>query len=87
MKLQKANHNTSAVGFRMIWGIVSYFFDPGVVAKMTFCGHDDYLDVLEKHMDFMLPKELYENGEGVAEDECPPHLMEALSRGGFDGGA
>ena len=64
--------------FRMIWGIVSYFFDPGVVAKMTFCGHDDYLDVLEKHMDLrVLPKELYENGEGVAEDECPPH---------FDGG-
>ena len=62
----------------MIWGIVSYFFDPGVVAKMTFCGHDDYLDVLEKHMDLrVLPKELYENGEGVAEDECPPH---------FDGG-
>jgi len=64
--------------FRMIWGMVSYFFDPGVVAKMQFCGYDDYLEVLEKHMDLtILPKELFENGKGEAEDECPPY---------FDGG-
>ncbi len=64
--------------FRMIWGMVSYFFDPGVVKKMTFCGYDDYLKVLEEHMELsVLPKELYENGAGEAEDECPPY---------FDGG-
>lgn len=53
--------------FRMVWSIVKHFFDPGVVAKMTFCGPSDYSCVLEKLIDLeVLPKEIVPQGKGSA---------------------
>jgi hypothetical protein len=59
--------------FRVVWGVVKNFFDPWAVAKMTFCGANDYEEVLSKFMDLsVLPPAVSSNhGHGIAAQGMP----------------
>jgi hypothetical protein len=59
----------------MAWMIAKHFFDPLNVAKMEFCGVNNYKEVLERYMDLdVLPSCLVDEGRGQVAAGMPPRL-------------